>query len=361
MNLQNDKDRDRSGPGFEKPENNLAKGSSETTRGVNVFNSNFENYKKAVQNYNKRTNGVKLPIADDNFLYWFIGFTEGDGSFPIKNPTKTYSKKNLVFTVSQRIQAPLNLIRENLAFGEVTNQVNVEGRTMSRYDVVRDDQIPIILALFNGNIILKHRHEGFTRWLNQYNLQFRPPQNPVASLKQQKFTLQNAWFSGFLQADGGFNISLRENSKTTLGYYLQFRCYITQKYERQVLQDIADAVRLEDQAKKLKRKLLVKPRKVSKKEDTWRIELISKEDIQTICQYLTNFPMKTEKQVVFLDWKELFVHNKKAILQVVNKDGSENSEGVANLRAKIKAIQEYQEAIDSDFGSSFSDIDLNSE
>ena len=66
MNLQNDKDRDRSGPGFEKPENNLAEGSSETTRGVNVFNSNFENYKKAVQNYNKRTNGVKLSIADDN-------------------------------------------------------------------------------------------------------------------------------------------------------------------------------------------------------------------------------------------------------------------------------------------------------
>ena len=44
MKLQNNKDRDRSGPGFGKPENSLAKGSSETTR--EAFKFYFTEYKK---------------------------------------------------------------------------------------------------------------------------------------------------------------------------------------------------------------------------------------------------------------------------------------------------------------------------
>ncbi len=278
------------------------------------------------------------------------------GVFLLKILLKHIVRK--IFTVSQRVRAPLDLMEDNLAFGVVTHQVNGEGKIMWRYDVFRDDQIPIILALFNGNIILEHRYDAFRKWLNEYNLQFCPPQNPVPYLKQQKFTLQNAWLSGFLQADGGFNISLRTDSKSKLGYYLQFRCYITQKYERQVLQDIADAVRLEDQANKQEKKLLVNAKKVSKKEETWRIDFTSKEDVETISKYLTKFPMKTEKQLVFLDF---FVCRKEYILQVVNKDGSENPEGVAKLRAQIKTIQKYQEAVDFDFDASISDMDLSSE
>lgn len=53
------------------------KGSSETTR--EAFDFNFSKYIETKPEHNKN--------VDQNFLEWFIGFTEGDGSFI------TYSKK----------------------------------------------------------------------------------------------------------------------------------------------------------------------------------------------------------------------------------------------------------------------------
>jgi hypothetical protein len=60
--------------------------------------------------FSKRSDHIK--ITDVKFLQWFIGFSEGDGSFII---SKTYCS----FIINQEIALLYN-IRTRLGFGKVT-------------------------------------------------------------------------------------------------------------------------------------------------------------------------------------------------------------------------------------------------
>ena len=87
------------------------------------------------------------------FLEWFIGFTEGDGSFIVPK------RGGLQFVITQSssdVQV-LNYIQTNLGFGKVIQQS--KSNKTHRFIVQDISNILLLCLIFNGNMVF------FTPWL----------------------------------------------------------------------------------------------------------------------------------------------------------------------------------------------------
>jgi LAGLIDADG endonuclease/Cytochrome C and Quinol oxidase polypeptide I len=156
----------------------------------------------------------------ENFLTWFIGFTEGEGSFIINN------RGDLAFVITQSTIdiKVLEYIKEILGFGKVIAQ----GKTTSRYITQSKVEIDIIISLFNGNIVLPSKQErfetfvtGFNEWVNKGRIKL----SPVTIIKNSILpSLNNAWLTGFADGEGCFTCSIGE----TKGFSFNF--IIAQKF-----------------------------------------------------------------------------------------------------------------------------------
>ena len=159
-----------------------------------------------------------LEVPSDTFLYWLIGFTEGDGSF-----VKT-SRNDLQFVI---VQGKANVdvlykIRDRLGFGRVIKK----SERVYRYIVQKKSEIKLIICLFNGNIVLPTRKAQFATFIQTYNNRplgpHRKPfilENPGGlsnvipySNNKNLPSIENTWLLGFVEAEGCFTISLLSNS-----------------------------------------------------------------------------------------------------------------------------------------------------
>src|SRR5690606_4646912 len=187
-------------------ENNTAtKDSFDFTLFTNNYNKYFEN---------KRT------IPDNKFLTWFIGFSEGDGSFVINNRNEL----SFVITQSTDDENILQLIHDKLGFGRVIKQ----GKRTSRYIVEDKKGLELINSLFNGNIILPSKQRSFYEFLDIYNkkaIKGKILLDPIKPIKSNILpNLSNNWLTGFTDAEGCFTVSFLSNSNA-----FRLRFLVTQK------------------------------------------------------------------------------------------------------------------------------------
>ena len=143
------------------------------------------------------------PIPNDDFLYWFIGFTEGDGCFLVT------SRGNLEFIITQAThnRQVLERIHQELAFGCVIKQ----GKRTMRFIVRQKDHLCLLIHLFNGNLVLPSRKTQFKRFLNAYNS--KQPKKMIQYRSQTvRPCLNNTWLLGFTEAEGCFTCNLLKNS-----------------------------------------------------------------------------------------------------------------------------------------------------
>lgn len=146
---------------------------------------------------------TKLHMPSDTFLYWLIGFTEGDGTF-VKSAR---NELNFVIVQGKANVNVLYIIRNTLGFGQVIKQ----NERVYRYIVRSKLELMLIILLFNGNIVLPSRKAQFATFLQTYNL--RPFSYTIAYSNNKNMpNLNNTWFLGFVEAEGCFTISLLSNS-----------------------------------------------------------------------------------------------------------------------------------------------------
>jgi cytochrome c oxidase subunit 1 len=115
------------------------------------FYSKFKEYYPNLEQPNKR------------FLEWFIGFSEGEGSFILAK------RGDLSFVVTQSsldIEI-LNYIRDNLGFGKVIKQ-SVKQNT-HRFIIQDIKNLYLICKLFNGNMVFPTRKARFLTFLSSFN------------------------------------------------------------------------------------------------------------------------------------------------------------------------------------------------
>lgn len=247
-------------------------GSSETIREASQQKQfNFEQYKKWGQ-------PSHLTTVNTDFLEWFIGFTEGDGSF---------SLSRLSFVINQKDPKLLFRIKKELGFGSVYETTTAG---IWRYSVTGEKNCLRLYYLFNGHFVLKKTKQRFFLWSKNLISKGCP-------LKQTSIviSLNTGWLSGFIEAEGGFYARIRKNNRNKTGFQLVKKFYITQKNEQEQLKSIGQLF----QSRSTVFSFLQNDNQYD------RIEISGFNSHQILLEYLDRYPCFGHKNIVINKWKKI--------------------------------------------------------
>ena len=275
-----------------------------------IFSTGNFDLKSFYSKYNEHLPGNTLPSK--KFLTWFIGFTEGEGSFIVNN------RGDLCFVITQSNCDILILehIKEVLGFGKVIAQSKIT----SRYVTQNKKEIELFIHLFNGNLILPRRKEkfeefvkGFNIWVTKGRIQLDTVEIIHTSILP---SLDNHWLSGFTDGEGCFTCSINKDK----GFSFNFN--ISQKWEQNVkiLEHLC---------------LLFNGGKVSKytSEDAYEYRIGGLENCKNIFTYFDNYNLITKKSASYIAWKEVHAD----LLNKNHLDPIKRTE----LREKAKLINKF--------------------
>jgi len=126
------------------------------------------------------------------FLEWFIGFTEGDGSFVI-------FKNKVYFDVTQSLNdvQVLYYIKKELGFGKVLIRSEKQ-RNVGVFYVTSEENFLRLINIFNGNLSTNYKKEQFKNGLNVFNNQYK--KNILFINRLILPSLNTGWLSGFADA-----------------------------------------------------------------------------------------------------------------------------------------------------------------
>lgn len=258
---------------------------------TNNTNETFD-FTLFTEKYNKYFNNSRT-LPKNEFLTWFIGFSEGDGSFVINN------RNDLLFVITQSTEDEniLQFIQDQLGFGRVIKQ----GKRTSRYIVEDKKGLELINSLFNGNLVLPSKQQSFNEFLHVYNKKAIKGKILLDSIKPVKSnilpSLSNSWLVGFTDAEGCFTVSFLSNSNA-----FRLRYLVTQKGDVNVpilshLILLFKTGVIEAHSKKYNYSYIINGEKAC----------------YNVYDYFDNYSLKTKKLTSYLLWKEIHKH-------IINKD-----------------------------------------
>lgn len=202
---------------------NKRKGSSETIRG-NTYNYFYNAYFNI---YN-----IDFKQSDD-WLNWFIGFSEGDGAILVNNG-KNRSQSNFVLT--QKDPEILHHIKSVFNFGRIRHFYDKNNNyKYARYFVEDNTNILLLYLLFNNNLRSIHRVNQLNRWylnlLKAPKLKHKHLLNDFSYILKD-ISLNDAWLSGFTDAEGCFSVTINKRYHDLPGHYVELRFILDQKDEQ---------------------------------------------------------------------------------------------------------------------------------
>lgn len=273
------------------------KGSSETTCDITY---NFYEYSNLMPEHKKKIN--------KKFLEWFIGFTEGDGSFIV-------SKNKVYFDITQNLNdvQVLYYIKKELGFGKVLFRTEKD-RNVAVFYVTSKENFTRLMAIFNGNLSTKYKKEQFRVWLDTYNKQY--DMNLIFKDKLVKPCLFSGWISGFSEAEGCFYGRVKSclTSRLRRAPHLTFQ--VSQK-EIYIVKTIRDIFLYIDQNNSDLKNI-----KYDKAWDGWTFHCSSFTKLKVIRNYFSRYELKTKKSLAFKKWCKIhdMVLNKEHLkLEGLNK------------------------------------------
>lgn len=120
-----------------------------------------------IYNSAKATFSKQPSESKENFLYWFVGFVEGDGCFGVNK-----QNNRICFIITQKDPKVLYYIRKNLNFGKVYK--NADG--YFRYIVSKRKNLDKLIAIFNGRLVLEKTSSRYKEWISSYSQYYRTSQ-----------------------------------------------------------------------------------------------------------------------------------------------------------------------------------------
>uniref|UniRef100_UPI002238CACB LAGLIDADG endonuclease n=1 Tax=Amoeboaphelidium protococcarum TaxID=1243177 RepID=UPI002238CACB len=274
-------------------------GSSETTRKINYF-IYYENFQPQ-----------QIKDINPDFLSWFVGFTEGDGSFITDN------KRN-IFIIVQKDPKILYYIKTNLGFGSVIKRKD-------GYFIFRvTDQINIdrLIRIFYGNLQLNKTNLRFKNWEKVY-INYRKLNNKLdfSNIPNNNLiSLKNGWLSGFIDAEGCFNSSFRNK----ITYSLRLKFILDQKGEIDILEKILSL--LDNNHLKIYDRINIKTMQ----------RIIITSNFSILFNYLDHYPLKSNKIIDYKRFLRIYNYKllpKKEYLEIIS-----NPKSFYKLENLIKSI-----------------------
>lgn len=254
---------------------------------------NFESFYKEYSNVYPQN---KLP--NSKFLEWFIGFTEGEGSFIIAK------RGDLSFVITQSTTDIdcLNYIKNNLGFGKVIKQ-SIKGNT-HRFVIQDITNIIIICNLFNGNMVFPTRNAKFITFLSAVNEKLlKKNMNKINIIPNTILpTLNDAWLSGISDGEGSYTCSILSEPST--GY--RFRYILTQKWDsnKPILELINNLF-----GDKIGG--VYPQHEFNNGFNIWELRINGIKNCENLFEYFDKFTLNSKKRISYLKWKEVFYKLKK--------------------------------------------------
>lgn len=281
-------------------------GTSETACDITFQFNNYLNQKAL---HKKKLN--------KKFLEWFIGFTEGNGSFVVLN-NKVY------FDISLNIDniQVLYYIKKELGFGKVLikkedDSIPVKGI----FYVTSKDNFYRLITLFNGNLCTINKKEQFKTWLKIFNYQYS--NNILFIDRLVKPSLSTGWLSGFIDAVACFTGRLKNCNRLQINKAPYLTFYILQK-EFYILNIISEKL-VNVKFKNIKH---------NKDLDGWIFSCSSFTKLKLIINYLNRYNLKTKKSLAFTKWCKIY--------NIVIKKEHINSVGLNKIHLLTKEINKYE-------------------
>jgi hypothetical protein len=275
-------------------------GSSETTRDITY---EFNEYSNLIPQHKKKVN--------KQFLQWFIGFTEGDGSFIV-------SKGKIYFDITQSISdiQVLYYIKKELGFGKILMRKE-ENRNVGVFYVSSKENFSRLIHIFNGNLSTHYKKEQFKVWLTTYNKQYN--MEILFKDKLVRPSLHSGWISGFVDAEGCFYGRVKSclTSRLTIAPHLTFQVSQKEIYIIKIIRDIFLVYEgLDEKNSDLKNI------KYDKSWNGWTFHCSSFTKLKVIRNYFSRYKLKTKKSLAFKKWCKIhdMVLNKEHLkLEGLNK------------------------------------------
>lgn len=290
----------------------LQVGSSETTCKITSFD--FSEYSKVKPQHIKEfDNNYK------RFLEWFIGFTEGNGSFYISQ------RASIGFNVtkSQDDIQILYKIRTTLGFGKI--QIKDEPhRRVGVFYVTGKENFTRLIHLFNGNLCSEYKVKEFEKWVNTYNTCY--DQKIFSKQSLNTFTLNDSWLSGFIDAEGYFESRFIPCRTSKQGARPLLSFSISLNSDPEILIKIRDIIlsNLKTSIQSLEKI------RYKKSEDGYILSTENRICIIIINNYLKAHKLMTKKHIDFVKWSN--------IQDLMRKDIHQTKEGLNIIKNMISRM-----------------------
>lgn len=240
------------------------------------------------------------------FKWWLIGFAEGDGHFGIdKRGYLTF--KLTQYTIDSQV---LFYVKKTLGFGSVNLQS--KSSNTHQYRVRDKDNLITIVNIFNGNIITKAKIAQFRLFLEAFNHKYNTNISFIEC--NNKVTLDNAWLSGFTDAEGCFTSSAYL-SKISKKYIVTVRYIVSQKDDIEFSKYLA---------------YLINGYVTYVKSYDGYNTVVNHSKLSIIINYIKLYPLKTKKHVSYLRWLKVY--------RLVKDKHHLQENGIENIKHLIKLI-----------------------
>jgi len=256
---------------------------------------------RSLHSTNKRGDGSPSPGGDGNinnlpFAAYLAGIIEGDGTIIVPDTLRSpkgklnYPSIQIVFHSKD---LPLALmIQKELGFGSISKGVNAYILTINNYE-----GILLIISLLNGNMRTPKINSLYKL------IDFYPPPAGAGWISSgkplnNKPLESNGWLSGFIEADGSFQVR-----STLSGKYPKFECKleISQRQtdhkgfsNQEFLNKIADLFDTE-----------VKETRLNKSTPEYRVRTTNLQGNNKAKNYLIKYPLFGTKYLDSIDWMKV--------------------------------------------------------
>jgi hypothetical protein len=274
-------------------------------------------------------------VPDQSFLEWFIGFFEGEGSWQtrINNEIKP-KRRELSIVISQKEKKILTLIQKTFGFGQV-NSFKTKHSRYWRWLVYKKNHIECLALIFKKNLILHKRQNQYKDWIRSGQsigmFQWFSFENHFKT----HVALNNAWLSGFLDAEGCFYAKTRQTKRDFLIIGIEQKWILNQKDTTQLDKVIFEQILLLFQSKN----------KVYSFRRTTRscfieISVGSIASQKLMINYLNKYPLKTIKKNAFFKWFQLYLFRTTGVLTFVNEKLSRQQK-IQKIKKYVKSINQH--------------------
>jgi hypothetical protein len=129
------------------------------------LSTNLQIKSSKTANFDQTRQIDKFKNISNEWLEWFVGFAEGDGTFAITTPTNlTNTPKILTFEIKLSLvdEGILHHIKKVLGFGFIYTR-----QTQSLFRVKKLQDLKPIICIFNGYLIEKDNFRNFWKFITK--------------------------------------------------------------------------------------------------------------------------------------------------------------------------------------------------